>query len=151
MENIAWLTECAVCGSDKGEFSEEFMEVICSDCTELNYHRIAVNVMRHKNDEYEKDNKTHEEIIANIFSEVEKITKITIQQAREKTRKPDVVEARNVAMVAVKNRTKIPYRIIAWEIGRLDHSTLNHAILAVQKRIDTEKSFFFKYRYVLGL
>ena len=151
MENLAWLTTCTICGNDKGEFNEEFMDIICPECESLNYYKIAGNVMRHENNDYEVSNRTNEDWIRVIYSEVEKITGITIEQTQQKTRKPDIVEARSVAMVVVKNRTKIPYRIIAWEIGRLYHSSVNHSITYVQNRIATEKSFYFKYRHVLGL
>lgn len=137
---LDWLTKCAICEAE-GEFNEEFMDIICPSCADFSNRTIAANVMKFRS----------ENPILEIIKEVEEITGITHEMMLQKTRKREVVEARQVSMAAIKRRTEMTNEVIAWEVGRMDHASVNHARKAVKNLLDTDKKFKIKYKEVLGL
>lgn len=152
MENIAWLTICAICGSDKGEFNEEFMDIICPECAEFSSLTIAGNVMRHKKTLlFEFEGMESSEAMKAIVEEVTLLTGISAEKIKENNRKSEIVEARHIAMVAVKNRTKINVNKIPGLVANKDHACIYHAMKYVSNRMDTEPLFREKYSKVLGL
>jgi chromosomal replication initiator protein len=60
-------------------------------------------------------------------------------KVREKTRKQEVVEARQIAMFLAKNMTKSSLKTIGLQFGGRDHSTVIHAITSVEDRIKNPK------------
>lgn len=139
--NIAWLTICAICGSNKGEFNEEFMDIICPECVEFSSLTIAGNVMRFRSSN----------LALEIIKEVEEITGIPHSMMKLKTRKREVVEARQVAIAAIKNRTKLSNSEAAYIVSDQGHCSSNSARKVVSDLLKTDKMYKIKYSKVLGL
>jgi len=66
---------------------------------------------------------------------------IESNRVREKTRKQEVVEARQIAMYLSKTMTKSSLKTIGLHFGGRDHSTVIHAISAVENRLETSPKF----------
>lgn len=66
-----------------------------------------------------------------------------------KTRKRDIVEARQVAMYLAKRNTKESLAQIGSNIGRKDHATVLHACKTVENLIETDRSFRDKWMPLL--
>ncbi len=62
-------------------------------------------------------------------------------KVREKTRKQEIVEARQIAMFLSKTMTKSSLKTIGLHFGGRDHSTVIHAIHAVEDRQETSTKF----------
>lgn len=62
---------------------------------------------------------------------------IDTNKVREKTRKQEIVEARQIAMFLSKKFTKSSLKTIGLHFGGRDHSTVIHAISTVEERIST--------------
>jgi len=60
---------------------------------------------------------------------------------QSKTRKREIVQARQVAMYFSKNLTKSSLATIGAQIGGKDHATVLHACKTVNNLIDTDKRF----------
>ncbi len=66
---------------------------------------------------------------------------IEVEQVQSKTRKREIVQARQIAMFFAKNLTKCSLASIGAQIGGKDHATVLHACKAVKNMIDTDKKF----------
>ena len=66
---------------------------------------------------------------------------IPVDRMKSKTRKREVVTARQVAMFLCKNHTSEPLKSIGEQFGGRDHSTVIYSIRSVQDLIDTDKEF----------
>ncbi|MFU8812357.1 MAG: chromosomal replication initiator protein DnaA [Balneolaceae bacterium] len=62
---------------------------------------------------------------------------IDTNKVREKTRKQEIVEARQIAMYLSKKFTKSSLKTIGLQFGGRDHSTVIHAISTIEERIST--------------
>ncbi len=62
---------------------------------------------------------------------------IDTNKVREKTRKQEIVEARQVAMYLSKKFTKSSLKTIGLQFGGRDHSTVIHAITTIEERLST--------------
>lgn len=60
-------------------------------------------------------------------------------KVREKTRKQEIVEARQIAMYLSKHMTKSSLKTIGLQFGGRDHSTVIHAITSVEDRMQNPK------------
>lgn len=67
--------------------------------------------------------------------------KLTIADLRIRTRKREIVEARQVCMWWLKNNTKQSLNDIGSYFGEFDHATVLHACKTVNNLIDTNKAF----------
>ncbi len=67
--------------------------------------------------------------------------KVTPESLRAKTRKKEIVIARQVAMFFAKEYTNHSLKVIGYHFGGRDHSTVIHAINSVNDMIDTDKRF----------
>lgn len=83
-----------------------------------------------------KDSKNHISI-ESIQNHVSEICGIDTNKLKEKTRKKEIVEARQVAMYLSKTMTKSSLKTIGLHFGGRDHSTVVHAIESVEQRIKT--------------
>lgn len=64
---------------------------------------------------------------------------IDTNKVREKTRKQEIVEARQIAMYLSKQMTKSSLKTIGLQFGGRDHSTVIHAITSVEDRLKNPK------------
>lgn len=83
-----------------------------------------------------KETKTHVSV-ESIQNTVCDYFGIDTNKVREKTRKQEVVEARQIAMYLAKNMTKSSLKTIGLHFGGRDHSTVIHAINSVEDRLKT--------------
>ena len=66
---------------------------------------------------------------------------IGMEQLQSKTRKREIVQARQVAMFFSKSLTKSSLATIGSQIGGKDHATVLHACKTVNNLIETDKRF----------
>jgi chromosomal replication initiator protein len=67
--------------------------------------------------------------------------KVSPESLRAKTRKKEIVIARQVAMYFAKEYTNHSLKVIGYHFGGRDHSTVIHAIQTVNDIMDTDKKF----------
>jgi chromosomal replication initiator protein len=67
--------------------------------------------------------------------------KIPIDQVKAKTRKREIVQARQISMFFAKEMTKASLKTIGTHFGGRDHSTVIHAVQTVNDLIVTDKEF----------
>ena len=128
------LTTCGICGKP-AEFSDYFKEAICDDCANFSYDDIARRVEKF----------TCDQTIIMILERVSRETKIPIDDIVRKTRKREIVEARQIAHYLAKRETSASLNAIGWEIGRKDHSTVLHSDKTVKNLLATDKLYREKY------
>ncbi len=66
-----------------------------------------------------------------------------VDQLQTRTRKREIVQARQLAMYFSKNLTKSSLAYIGSQIGKKDHATVLHACKTVSNLIDTDKNYKF--------
>ena len=85
---------------------------------------------------------TKREININYIQEiVSKFFNISIEQMKDKARRKEIVIARQVAMYFSKDFTNNSLKSIGFHFGGRDHSTVIHAVQAVNDMIDTDSIF----------
>jgi chromosomal replication initiator protein len=67
--------------------------------------------------------------------------KIDLKEIHSKSRKREIVQARQVAMFLSKKYTDYSYSHIGSLVGKRDHATVLHACRAIQDRLDIDKTF----------
>jgi len=75
-----------------------------------------------------------QKVVCNYFN-------IPVEHIQSKTRKREIVQARQVAMFFSKSLTKASLATIGSQIGRKDHATVLHACKTVNNLIETDKRF----------
>ncbi len=66
---------------------------------------------------------------------------LTVEQINSKTRKRNIVQARQLAMFLAKTYTKTSLTTIGLHCGNKDHATVLHACKTVQNLIETDREF----------
>lgn len=79
--------------------------------------------------------------IEKIMDYTAKVFDLPVDQLRAKTRKKDVVQARQVAMYLSKNLTRHSLITIGLHFGGRDHTTVIHALENVRKNIQSDPVF----------
>ncbi|GMO33479.1 MAG: chromosomal replication initiator protein DnaA [Candidatus Azobacteroides pseudotrichonymphae] len=67
--------------------------------------------------------------------------KVNIDQIHSKSRKREIVQARQIAMFLSKKHTDHSYSLIGEQIGKRDRTTVLHACKSVQNNLDLSKRF----------
>jgi len=80
-----------------------------------------------------------------INTVVAKIFNVSTEDMKSKTRKREICDARQAAMFFYKEYTKLSLEKIGRNFGNRDHSTVIHAIEAVNNLLDTDKSYLFTF------
>jgi chromosomal replication initiator protein len=75
-----------------------------------------------------------QDIVSNYF-------KIDLKEIQSKSRKREIVQARQVAMFLSKKYTDYSYSHIGSLVGKRDHATVLHACRAIQDSLDIDKAF----------
>lgn len=107
------------------------------------YPCIVVSMINHVSAHYTPP----EQLIAEIFDKVYKVTGISMEKLKGKSQKGDIIYARHLTMYLLKKKVGLIVR----EIGKLlnrDHSTVIHGVQSFQNKIDTEPE---TYNEVMGL
>ncbi len=143
--------------NDGIEMSDEILEYIATHITTnirelegalisllaqstLNKKEITLDLARKMIDKLVKN--THREMsIDYIQKVVSEFYNIPIDLMLSKTRKREIVQARQVAMYFSKNLTKSSLATIGSRIGGKDHATVLHACRTVNNLIETDKRF----------
>lgn len=79
--------------------------------------------------------------IAFIQSTVSDYLKVTIDDLKGKTRKRNIVQARQICMFLAKKFTENSLKVIGNHFGGRDHSTVIHACQSVLNLMETDKNF----------
>jgi chromosomal replication initiator protein len=95
---------------------------------------IDLNMARRVLKDMVKETKRHISIDT-IQTQVCEYFGIDPNKVREKTRKQEIVEVRQIAMYLSKNMTKNSLKTIGLQFGGRDHSTVIHAITSVEERM----------------
>ncbi|MGB1248194.1 MAG: chromosomal replication initiator protein DnaA [Chitinophagales bacterium] len=66
---------------------------------------------------------------------------VPLEKLKEKTRKRQIVQARQLSMYLAKNFTKNSLKVIGKHFGGRDHSTVIHSCQAIQNLLDTDTDF----------
>ncbi len=106
----------------------------------LNKKEITLELTKQIVDNFIKN--TNKEIsIDYIQKVVSEYFGLTIDQMNSKTRKRNIVQARQLSMYFAKSHTKASLTSIGLHCGNKDHATVLHACKTVQNLIDTDKEF----------
>jgi chromosomal replication initiator protein len=106
----------------------------------LNKKEITLDLARNMIDKLVKN--THKELSIDYIQKVVcDYFNIPIDLVLSKTRKREIVQARQVAMFFSKNLTKSSLATIGSRIGGKDHATVLHACKTVNNLIETDKRF----------
>jgi len=139
------------------ELPEEVIEYIATHITEnirelegalisllaqstLNKKEITLDLAKEMIDKLIKSTKREisidyiQKVVCNYFN-------IPLDQIQSKTRKREIVQARQVAMFFSKSMTKSSLATIGAQIGGKDHATVLHACKTVNNLIETDKRF----------
>lgn len=76
-----------------------------------------------------------------IQKTVSEFFKVSIDQLKDKTRKKEIVMARQLAMYFSKEYTNLSLKSIGYHFGGRDHSTVIHAVQTVNDLYDTDNTF----------
>lgn len=106
----------------------------------LNKKAITMDLARQMIDKFVK-NSTKEISIDYIQKVVCDYFGLPVDQIHAKTRKREVVQARQVAMYFSKKHTKSSLATIGMQCGNKDHATVLHACKTIGNLIDTDKQF----------
>ncbi len=106
----------------------------------LNKKSITMELARQMIDKFVK-NTTKEISIDYIQKVVCDYFGLPVDQIHAKTRKREVVQARQVAMYFSKKHTKSSLATIGLQCGNKDHATVLHACKTIANLIDTDKQF----------
>ncbi len=106
----------------------------------LNKKEITIDLARQMIDKFVKNTKREisidyiQKIVCDYFN-------MPIESIRSKTRKREIVQARQIAMYFAKGMTKSSLATIGSVIGGKDHATVLHACKTVNNLIETDKRF----------
>ena len=106
----------------------------------LNKKSVTLELAKQMIDKFVK-NTTHEVSIDYIQKIVCDYFDLPIEMLKSKTRKRQVVQARQIAMYFAKNMTKSSLSSIGAHCGGKDHATVLHACRTVNNLIETDKKF----------
>lgn len=87
--------------------------------------------------------------VSSIALAVSEATEISMDALKSKSRKREIVEARQIAMAIMCKERCASLAEIGFFFGGRDHSTVIHARTTVNDLIFTDKSFHTKYRLCL--
>jgi chromosomal replication initiator protein len=106
----------------------------------LNKKEITLNLAKEMIDKLIKNTKREvsidyiQKVVCNYFD-------VPVDSLQSKTRKREIVQARQVAMYFSKNLTKSSLATIGAQIGGKDHATVLHACKTVNNLVETDKQF----------
>jgi chromosomal replication initiator protein len=106
----------------------------------LNKKEITLNLAKEMIDKLIKNTKREvsidyiQKVVCNYFD-------VPVDSLQSKTRKREIVQARQVAMYFSKNLTKSSLATIGSQIGGKDHATVLHACKTVNNLVETDKQF----------
>lgn len=106
----------------------------------LNRKAVTVELVKQMIDKFVK-NTTHEISIDYIHKVVCDYFGLPVDMIKSKTRKREVVQARQIAMFFAKSMTKSSLSAIGLHCGGKDHATVLHACRTVNNLMETDKKY----------
>ena len=106
----------------------------------LNKKTITMELARQMIDKFVR-NTTREISIDYIQKVICEYFNIPVESIHSKTRKRDIVQARQLSMYFSKKHTKSSLAIIGHQCGNKDHATVLHACRTVNNLVETDKQF----------
>jgi chromosomal replication initiator protein len=106
----------------------------------LNHKSVTLDLAKQMIDKFVK-NTRHEISIDYIQKMVCDYFSLPIELLKSKTRKREVVQARQIAMYFAKSLTKSSLSSIGLHCGGKDHATVLHACRTVNNLMETDKKF----------
>jgi chromosomal replication initiator protein len=85
-----------------------------------------------------------QDVVSNYF-------KIALKEIHSKSRKREIVQARQVAMFLAKEHTDHSYSHIGNQVGKRDHATVLHACKTVKDSMEVDKKFRSTMEQIEGL
>lgn len=79
--------------------------------------------------------------ISSLINEVCRANSVNIHHFALKTRKREIVQARQMLCVILKIYSAMPLSEIGWHCGGVDHATVMHSIKTVANMCQTDKKF----------
>jgi chromosomal replication initiator protein len=101
---------------------------------------INIDLARHIVKNFVKSS-SREISIETIMKIVSEYFQINPEKLKEKTRKREFVQARQISMYFAKNFTKASLKMIGQHFGGRDHSTVIHALQTVNDLMSTDRNF----------
>jgi len=102
------------------------------------------------------ETRTH--LDGNLHAKAEEIKRLvalemlsTVEDMEMRGRKREHVTARQLAMSFIRDRTFLPLKVIGGMFGGRDHTTVIHAIQAVEDLKDSDKRFKKQFEYLDSL
>ncbi len=120
----------------------EIEGVLISLIAQASFNRKEFTLMLTKQivDKFVKNTK-REVSIEQIQKVVSKYFELDVSTLQSKTRKRNIVQARQLAMFFAKRMTKASLASIGAQIGKRDHATVLHACKTVENLTETDKQF----------
>ncbi|MDR0414244.1 MAG: chromosomal replication initiator protein DnaA [Prevotellaceae bacterium] len=87
-------------------------------------------------------NTQREFTVGNIYKTVCDYFRIPVDSVQSKTRKREIVQARQIAMYFSKSMTKTSLASIGAQIGGKNHATVVHACKTINNLMETDRNFF---------
>ncbi|NOZ46514.1 MAG: chromosomal replication initiator protein DnaA [Chlorobi bacterium] len=106
----------------------------------LNKKEITIELAKQMIDKLVKSS-SHEITIDYIIKVVSSYFNMPVELLNSKTRKREIVQARQIAMYFAKGMTKSSLATIGSQVGGKDHATVLHACKTVNNLMDTDKRF----------
>lgn len=125
---------------------ESFLILIIKE-SQLYKKLITVDLVQIILNKFINKNKNHI-TIQYIISLICNYFKIELSNIQSKSRKREIVQARQIAMYFSKKYTKASLQLIGYEIGNRDHSTVLHAFKTVENLLETDKKFKFYFEQI---
>ena len=126
---------CAACG-EMAEFNESWMDWVCEICANGSWRE----EIKRRVASFDGGVTIHM-----ILKKVSEKTRLTPEQICIKTKKREIVEARQVAMSMAVAENLGNFIFIGSELGGFDHATVSHAIKTVCNLMETNTKFKEKW------
>ncbi len=108
----------------------------------LNKKQITLDLAKQMIDKFVK-NTSREITIEYIQKVVCDYFNLPIESIQSRTRKREIVQARQLTMYFAKKMTKSSLAIIGWQCGNKDHATVLHACKTIANLSETDKQFHY--------
>jgi len=93
--------------------------------------------------------KTRNQKINAIIASVIDVYNISHQKLILRTRKREIVEARQIASYLIKNSVNISLNDVGSLLGGFGHSNVLHSIKTVENLLQTDKQFKYRYNQII--
>jgi len=141
------ILECNLCGEETSTTNE--LGPICTKCietmaTEIDNKKPYGNLVpdiKERLKKIEKKNSTRKITIPEILQEVSGYTEVPVDRIGLKTRKREIVQARQISMTIARHATTLSSAQIGARIGNKDHATVLFSCKVIIDSYHTSRQF----------